>query len=214
MYEFTDPTASTGAAPEGTASIVRAFVQHHPLVPFKAWYVTPAFRHERAQALRYRSTTSSHRGDRTEDPDLDVEVITVAHDFFRGSDSSFELKLNSMATPNAGRPTRAARRRPGRAAGELCDEHGERFGSNPLRVLDCKKPECRKATADVPGSWTTSAARVRRTSPGSDRASRRALWPTYSTTDSCGVRLLHRTTSSSPPPLSSPPRTASARRPL
>ena len=40
--------------PEGTASVVRAFVQHHPPVPWKAWYVTPAFRYERPQAGRYR----------------------------------------------------------------------------------------------------------------------------------------------------------------
>jgi histidyl-tRNA synthetase len=154
MYEFTDRDGQQLALrPEGTASIVRAFVQHHPLVPFKAWYVTPAFRHERAQALRYRQHHQlGIEAIGTEDPDLDVEVITVAHDFFRGLGlERFELKLNSMGDAQC-RPAYLellagvlAER-----AGELCDEHGERFGSNPLRVLDCKKPECRKATADVP----------------------------------------------------------------
>ena len=33
---------------------------------------------------------------------------------------------------------------------QLCDEHGQRLEANPLRVLDCKRPECRAATADVP----------------------------------------------------------------
>ena len=73
------PTAAGGAValrPEGTASVVRAFVQHHPPVPWKAWYVTPAFRYERPQAGRYQQ---HHQlgvevlG--TDDPDVDVEVI-------------------------------------------------------------------------------------------------------------------------------------------
>ncbi|HZU80659.1 MAG TPA: ATP phosphoribosyltransferase regulatory subunit, partial [Acidimicrobiales bacterium] len=55
MYEFTDRGGREMALrPEGTAPVVRAFVQHHPPVPWKAWYVTPAFRYERPQAGRYR----------------------------------------------------------------------------------------------------------------------------------------------------------------
>ena len=80
MYEFADRDGQLLALrPEGTASIVRAFVQHHPLLPFKAWYVTPAFRHERPQAGRYRQ----HHQVGVEalgpaDPDLDVEVVWLA----------------------------------------------------------------------------------------------------------------------------------------
>jgi len=55
MYEFDDRGGRALALrPEGTASVVRAFVQHHPPTPWKAWYVTPAFRYERPQAGRYR----------------------------------------------------------------------------------------------------------------------------------------------------------------
>ena len=55
MYEFEDRGGRAVALrPEGTASVVRAFVQHHPPVPWKAWYVTPAFRYERPQAGRYK----------------------------------------------------------------------------------------------------------------------------------------------------------------
>ena len=55
MYEFTDRSGRPLALrPEGTAPVVRAFVQHHPPVPWKAWYVTPAFRYEEPQAGRYR----------------------------------------------------------------------------------------------------------------------------------------------------------------
>ena len=85
MYEFADRGGRDVALrPEGTASVVRAFVQHHPPVPWKAWYVTPAFRYERPQAGRYRQ---HHQlgvevlG--TDDPDLDVEVIALAADLYR-----------------------------------------------------------------------------------------------------------------------------------
>ncbi len=76
MYEFPDRDGQVLALrPEGTASVVRAFVQHHPLLPWKAWYATPAFRYERPQAGRYRQ----HHQVGIEalgpsDADLDVEV--------------------------------------------------------------------------------------------------------------------------------------------
>ncbi len=46
MYVFADRGDRVYALrPEGTASVVRAFVQHNPTTPWKAWYVTPAFRY-------------------------------------------------------------------------------------------------------------------------------------------------------------------------
>ena len=55
MYEFEDRGGRALALrPEGTAPMVRAFVQHRPPLPWKAWYATPAFRYERPQAGRYR----------------------------------------------------------------------------------------------------------------------------------------------------------------
>ena len=50
----TRAAGSSRLRPEGTASVVRAFVQHHPVSPLKAWYVTPVFRYERPQAGRFR----------------------------------------------------------------------------------------------------------------------------------------------------------------
>src|SRR5690606_14038343 len=55
MYDFRDKGGRHLALrPEGTASVVRAYVQHRPAVPFKAWYVAPNFRYEKPQAGRYR----------------------------------------------------------------------------------------------------------------------------------------------------------------
>jgi histidyl-tRNA synthetase len=53
MYDFDDKGGRRMALrPEGTASVVRAFVEHHPQPPFKAWYVAPNFRYERPQKGR------------------------------------------------------------------------------------------------------------------------------------------------------------------
>ncbi len=154
MYEFEDRDGQMLALrPEGTASVVRAYVEHHPVPPFKAWYVTPAFRHERPQAGRYRQ----HHQVGVEaigaaDPDLDVEVVALAHDFYRRLGlSDFTLKLNSMGD-GACRPAYVELLRSVLAErrDQLCDEHGQRLEANPLRVLDCKREACRAATAEVP----------------------------------------------------------------
>ncbi len=154
MYEFEDRGGRALALrPEGTAPIVRAFVQHRPPLPWKAWYATPAFRYERPQAGRYRQHHQvGVEALGPEDPDLDVEVIALADRFFRSLGlASFALRLNSMGDevcrPGYLEILRAylAERRH-----ELCAEHAERLDANPLRALDCKRPECRAATADAP----------------------------------------------------------------
>jgi histidyl-tRNA synthetase len=154
MYEFADRDGQTLALrPEGTASVVRAFVEHHPLVPWKTWYATPAFRHERPQAGRYRQ----HHQVGVEalgpaDPDLDVEVVALADGFFRRLElTDYELKINSMGDGNC-LPAYVELLRSVLAdrVDRLCEEHRRRFEANPLRVLDCKRPECREATEDVP----------------------------------------------------------------
>ncbi len=154
MYEFTDRGGRQLALrPEGTAPMVRAFVQHHPTLPWKAWYVTPSFRYERPAAGRYRQ----HHQVGVEalgpsDPDLDVEVVALADAFFRSLRlADYSLRINSMGD---------GRCRPGYLAllveylaarrDQLCDEHAARLEANPLRVLDCKKPSCRAATAGAP----------------------------------------------------------------
>ena len=154
MYEFADRDGQTLALrPEGTASVVRAFVEHHPLVPWKTWYATPAFRHERPQAGRYRQ----HHQVGVEalgpaDPDLDVEVVALADGFFRRLGlTDYVLKINSMGDGNC-LPAYVELLRSVLAdrVDQLCEEHRRRFEANPLRVLDCKRPECREATEDVP----------------------------------------------------------------
>ncbi|HKB27787.1 MAG TPA: histidine--tRNA ligase [Candidatus Limnocylindrales bacterium] len=154
MYDFEDKGGRRIALrPEGTASVVRAFVQHRPPTPFKAWYAAPSFRYERPQAGRFRQ---HHQlgvevlG--TDDPDVDVEVIALADGLFRELGlSRVDLHLNSLGDDRCRPAHRAAlvewftARRD-----QLCDEHRDRIEENPLRILDCKRPECRAASEGAP----------------------------------------------------------------
>ena len=154
MYEFTDRGGRQLALrPEGTASIVRAFVQHRPPTPWRAWYATPSFRYERPQAGRYRQHHQvGVEALGSEDADVDVEVIVLAQRFFESLGlASFTLTVNSMGDATC-RPVyvEALRAHLEERQSVLCDEHAERFALNPLRVLDCKKDGCRQATADAP----------------------------------------------------------------
>jgi histidyl-tRNA synthetase len=154
MYEFEDRGGRALALrPEGTAPVVRAFVQHRPPVPWKAWYATPAFRYERPQAGRYRQHHQlGVEALGPEDPDLDVEVIWLADTFFRSLGlASFDLRINSMGD-SVCRPAYLELLRANLAdrRDQLCPEHRERLDTNPLRVLDCKREDCRQATAGAP----------------------------------------------------------------
>lgn len=155
MYDFTDKGERRIALrPEGTASIVRAYVQHHPTPPWKVWYAAPNFRYERPQAGRYRQ---HHQlgvevlG--SDDPDVDVEVIAFLARLY-GDDLGLRrarLRLNSLGD-DVCRPAYRQLLREFLEAhrAELCDEHRDRIADNPLRVLDCKRPACIETTTDAP----------------------------------------------------------------
>ena len=152
MYVFQDRGERTYALrPEGTASIVRAFVQHQPTTPYKAWYVTPAFRYERPQAGRYRQ---HHQlgvevlG--SDDPAVDVEVIALAWRFYQALGlTRLRLLINSMGHQECrARYVDVLRGHLEEYHEQLCDEHQNSWSTNPLRVLDCKKAPC-VAVTDV-----------------------------------------------------------------
>jgi histidyl-tRNA synthetase len=154
MYEFADRDGTMLALrPEGTASVVRAYLQHRPTLPWKAWYETPMFRHERPQAGRYRQHHQvGIEALGVEDADLDVEVIWVADRFFRTLGlGRYTLSINSMGDATC-RPAYiellAAYLRA--HADELCEDHRDRIDANPMRVLDCKRAECRAVTQGAP----------------------------------------------------------------
>jgi histidyl-tRNA synthetase len=154
MYDFEDKGGRRIALrPEGTASIVRAFIQHRPAVPWKTWYVAPSFRYERPQAGRYRQHHQlGVEAIGTADPDLDVEVVTLGWSFYAALGlKRVGLLLNSLGDEVC-RPgyREVLHRYLDARRGELCDEHKIRLDDNPLRVLDCKSPECVAVTAGAP----------------------------------------------------------------
>lgn len=154
MYDFTDKGGRHVALrPEVTASVVRAFIQHRPTTPWKAWYAGSAFRFERPQAGRYREFHQvGVEAFGSADADLDVEVMALGWELYRAVGlRRIELALNSLGDATCRPPYRAlllsyleARR------DQLCDEHRHGLELNPLRVLDCKRPPCRAIGADAP----------------------------------------------------------------
>src|SRR5262245_4384569 len=144
MYTFEDKGGrSITLRPEQTASIVRAYLSNaHDLPnPFKAYHVSPQFRHGRPQAGRLRecrqfgveSIGSAAAG-------ADVEVIALGDRFLRGRGlTDLELQINSIGDPEcrpAYRGKLIAYLEP--HADELDEDCRTRLHTNPLRVFDCK----------------------------------------------------------------------------
>jgi histidyl-tRNA synthetase len=154
MYDFEDRGGRRVALrPEMTAPVVRAYIQHRPPAPWKVWYAGSNFRYERPQAGRYREFHQvGIEAFGSADADLDVEVIALGWEYYAALGlRRVELVINSLGDATC----RPAYRQMLLAylvqhRSELCDEHQARLADNPLRVLDCKKPECRAVTAGAP----------------------------------------------------------------
>jgi histidyl-tRNA synthetase len=146
MYEFTDRgDRRLALRPEGTAPVVRAYVQHKKHGPWKVWYLAPLFRYERQQKGRYRQHWQlGIEALGLDDPDVDVEVIAFGYGLLRdvGVLRGTTLLLNSMGD----RATRAGYIEVLRTyllehGDSLGDEFRDRVTANPLRVLDSKRED-------------------------------------------------------------------------
>jgi histidyl-tRNA synthetase len=144
MYEFSDKgDRRLALRPEGTASVVRAFVEHRPTEPWKVFYSAPNFRYERPQKGRYRQhwqVGAEVIG--APDPDLDVEVVDLAAGFFASLGlTRVRLKLNSMGDAES-RGAYVGRLREYLAphVDALGDDVARMLAENPLRILDSKNP--------------------------------------------------------------------------
>src|SRR5260221_2354735 len=144
MYEFTDRGGRRLALrPEGTASVVRAFVQNHPPVPWKCWYLAPNFRAERPQKGRYRQHYQlGAEALGVDDPDVDVEMIALLWGFLRDLVlSRTRLLLNSMGDAESRARHREVLLDYLRSHGDLLGADLARAEQNPLRLLDSKRPD-------------------------------------------------------------------------
>jgi len=145
MYEFADKgDRAMALRPEGTAPVVRAYVQHRPTPPWKVWYLAPLFRYERPQKGRYRQhwqLGAEVLG--VDDPDVDVEVISFVAGFLGELGlRRWRLLLNSMGDPESRREYVAVLRAYLlEHSGNLGPDFTERVEENPLRVLDSKRDD-------------------------------------------------------------------------
>ncbi len=154
MYDFVDKGGRHVALrPEVTASVCRAFVEHHPPTPWKTWYAGSNFRYEKPQRGRYRQFDQvgiEVLG--ADDPYLDVEVIALGWEFYRRLGlRQVTLRLNSLGEPDdrARYVTELAAYFTAHHA-ELSPESRITLAKNPLRVLDSKRPQDAPVVAGAP----------------------------------------------------------------
>lgn len=159
MYDFFDKgDRHMALRPEGTAGVVRAFVENKLFgpeheKPYKTFYMGPMFRYERPQAGRFRQFHQiGVEAFGSTEPSLDAEVITMVVKFL----SSLGLKDLKVALNTLGdQESRANYRqalidflKPHEA--ELSKDSQVRLEKNPLRVLDSKDKNDQVIVADAP----------------------------------------------------------------
>jgi histidyl-tRNA synthetase len=155
MYDFVDKDGKRIALrPEFTASLCRVFVQRRPqILPWKVWSWGAAFRHEKPQAGRYRQFMQlDAECIGSNDPDIDVEMISFASDFFRSLGlRQFTVKLNSLGDKTT-RPAylTALRSYLDAHAADLTAESRATLAINPIRVLDSKREPDQQIIAGAP----------------------------------------------------------------
>ncbi len=158
LYEFTDKGGDRLALrPEGTAPVVRAFIEHSLHQQggrHKLFYLGPIFRYDRPQKGRYRQ----HHQVGVEAfgngaPSQDAEVMAAGDAVLASLGvTGYERRINTNGDP-ACRPAyeTALRAWVAERKDRLCrDCAGPRLEHNVMRVLDCKVESCRTATADAP----------------------------------------------------------------
>ena len=157
LYTFEDRKGrSLTLRPEGTAPLVRAYLEHSlgqvdPLT--RLYYVGPMFRYERPQAGRYRQfwqIGAELLGPGA--PAADVEMIDLFFWILRAAGlEEITVHVNSLGDATC-RPVYRERLREYFAAraDELCGDCKERLKTNPLRILDCKVPSCQPVIRGAP----------------------------------------------------------------
>jgi histidyl-tRNA synthetase len=156
MYDFDDKGGRRVAVrPEITAGVVRAFIEHRPTTPWKAWTVGANFRYEQPQSGRYRQ---HHQLDAeivgTSDPDADVEVIALLDGFHRALGLRRRtLHLNTLGDSQSRPAYHDALRSYFTAhAADLSAQSRETLALNPLRVLDSKRAQDAEIVAGAPAT--------------------------------------------------------------
>jgi histidyl-tRNA synthetase len=157
MFTFEDAAArSLTLRPEGTAPVCRAFVEHgmHKLrQPVKLWYLSSFFRHERAQAGRYRQFWQiGAEALGSEDPALDAESIALLATLLKETGvREVRLRLSSLGSAAARADYRERLQQHLRAHEQsLSEDVRERIELNPLRAFDSDHAGTREVMRSAP----------------------------------------------------------------
>lgn len=153
MYSFVDKQVTM--RPEATASLLRAYIEHsmHVEKPVQRLFtIGPMFRHERPQKGRLRQF---HQMDvevlGSASARVDAELMAMGSLLFSELGIPVSLEVNSLGCPEC-RPAYRTLLMEfiGSRLNVLCDDCKRRSQTNPLRILDCKKPGCREQVSDAP----------------------------------------------------------------
>ena len=158
MYTFADrdENRSISLRPEGTASVVRAIIENgrcsDPL-PLKYYYIMSCFRHEKPQAGRSREFVqfgTEMFGSKS--PASDATAISLANSVLRRLGlGNVKLHVNSIGCKECRPAYREALVNYFKGNIDcLCDTCKTRLEKNPLRLLDCKNPDCHKIAVGAP----------------------------------------------------------------
>ncbi|MCQ2744552.1 MAG: histidine--tRNA ligase [bacterium] len=150
MYTFEKSERSLTLRPENTAGVVRAFIEngmHRLPAPVKLWYKGPMFRYERPQAGRQRQFHQvGVEVFGIKQPTADAEVILMAVNYLKALGlNDLSVEINSLGCPDCREVFKTNLKSVLKPyLQDLCPDCQARYEKNPLRLLDCKVPECKE----------------------------------------------------------------------
>jgi len=145
-YDFVDRgNRNMTLRPEGTAGIVRSFVENkmyvNPKMPVKAWYYGPMYRYERPQSGRFREFYQfGVEVFGTDEAMIDAEVISIPVNFYKLLGlKGLKVKINSLGDTESRLSYKNALLKHFKPyLNCLCEDCQSRYEKNPMRILDCK----------------------------------------------------------------------------
>lgn len=157
MYTFEDKGGrSITLRPEGTAGVVRSYIEHglfNEAQPQKVCYLISCYRYEKPQAGRLREFHQfGCECFGTASPAADAELISLVNDIFAFLDvKNLKIQINSIGCPECRKNYHKALQEYFESKKEeLCGTCLGRLERNPMRILDCKSPVCSEIAKDAP----------------------------------------------------------------
>jgi len=157
MYTFNDKGGrSLSLRPELTAGVARAYIErglHNQPQPIKLWYIGPNFRYENPQAGRYRQHYQfGVEAFGSTNYAVEAEIISLWWSLLRELDvTGVTVHINSIGCPDC---RKVYHQQLGayinKRLDSLCNLCRARSEKNPLRILDCKNPNCQEQLTNAP----------------------------------------------------------------